>query len=238
MKLEIFAVVIGLAVPLQAQIKRAERKSLLDSDPSVVYLEQTLKKPIELKVTQDVTVFSDKESNNRLGTLRGNQIVKLEAMTDKRYRVRGRGMRDGISGWVTPSAFVVPHPEFVANLKKLYDRQIQVQGLITAKKVAIGMTLDEVAQSQGKATKTSLRKTATGESMRLEFIEYEEIKHYVTEVDRATGKVYRRLASVTQEEKSKTVVEFENNLVTAIEESEDRQGGNVRMIVPPLVFHW
>jgi hypothetical protein len=33
-------------------------------------------------------------------------------------------------------------------------------------------------------------------------------------------------------------VEFENNIVTAIEESEDRQGGNVRIIVPPVVFGW
>jgi hypothetical protein len=64
------------------------------------------------------------------------------------------------------------------------------------------------------------------------------VKHYVTEVDRQTGSVYRRLASVTREEKSKTAVEFADNLVTVVEESEDRVGGNVRIVVPPLVFRW
>jgi len=44
---------------------------------------------------------------------------------------------------------------------------------------------------------------------------------------------------VTQEEKGRTVVEFENDLVSAIEQSENRGGGgNVRIIVPPVVFGW
>jgi ABC-type sulfate transport system substrate-binding protein len=43
---------------------------------------------------------------------------------------------------------------------------------------------------------------------------------------------------VTQEEKGKTVIEFEDEVVTAIEESEDRKGGNVRIVVPPVVFGW
>jgi hypothetical protein len=227
-----------LVLPMQAQIKRAERKSLLDADPSVVYMDQALKKPVELKVVKEAPVFSDKEGKQRLGTLKADQTVRLEAITDKIYRVRGQGTRDGISGWVAPWAFSSTDPQFVANLKQLYDRQIQVQTLIANKQVAAGMTLDEVTLAIGKPTKTSLRKTATGQSGRWEFIDYEEIKNYVTEVDRATGQTYRRLVSVTQQEKGKTSVEFENDTVTAVEESEDRRGGNVRIIVPPVIFHW
>ena len=92
--------------------------------------------------------------------------------------------------------------------------------------------------SRGKPTKTNLRKTATGQSGRWEFIEYEDVNNYVTEIDRLTGQAFRRLVSVTRVEKGKTSVEFENDVVSAIEESEDHQGGNVRIIVPPLVFHW
>lgn len=227
-----------LVLPMQAQIKRAERKSLLDADPSVVYMDQALKKPVELKVVKEAPVFSDKEGKQRLGTLKADQTVRLEAITDKIYRVRGQGTRDGISGWVAPWAFSSTDPQFVANLKQLYDRQIQVQTLIANKQVAAGMTLDEVTLAIGKPTKTSLRKTATGQSGRWEFIDYEEIKNYVTEVDRATGQTYRRLVSVTQQEKGKTSVEFENDTVTAVEESEDRRGGTVRIIVPPVIFHW
>ena len=100
------------------------------------------------------------------------------------------------------------------------------------------MTLDEVTLSRGKPTKTSLRKTATGQSGRWDFIEYEDIKNYATEIDRTTGQTYRRLVSVTRVEKGKTGVEFENDVVTAVEESEDHQGGNVRIIVPPVFFRW
>lgn len=239
MKAVMFAIIAACFVlPAAAQPKRPERKSLLDSDPSVVYLGQTLTQPIKLKVIKDAPVFSDKEGKHRLGTLKADQTVLLEAMTDKIYRVRGEGTRHGIAGWIAPWAFSSTDPNFAASFKELYERQIQVQELIATKSVAIGMTIDEVALSRGKATKTSLRKTAEGQSGTWEYIDYEDVKNYVTEVDRTTGAIYRRLASVTREERGKTAVEFVNEVVTAIEESENRQGTNVRIIVPPLTFRW
>jgi len=226
------------ALSATAQIKRAERQSLLDSDPDVVYLEQTLKYPIELEVIKEAPVFSDKAGTHRLGFLRANQKVKLEAITEKVYRVRGQGRSGGIAGWVGPWAFSAKDPEFVENLKKLYSRQIEVQRLIAEKAVAVGMTIDEVGMSLGKPTKTSMRRTATGEAGTWEFIEYEEVKHYVTRIDPLTGGVFRQLSHITQEEKSKTAVEFEDGLVSAVTESENRKGGNVRIIVPPWTFGW
>jgi hypothetical protein len=238
MKLEIFAIIATcLVLPLEAQIKRVERKSLLDSDPMVVYLDQTLKQPIDLKVIKEAPVFSDREGKHRLGTLKADQTVRLEALTDRIYRVRGQGTHNGIAGWVAPWAFSSTDPDFVANLKLLYERQIQVQTLIANRQVAVGMTLDEVSLSLGKPTKTTLRKTAAGQSGRWEFIEYEDVKNYTTEID-SQGNTYRRLASITRVEKGKTAVEFENDIVSAIEESEDHQGGNVKIIIPPLIFRW
>jgi hypothetical protein len=231
-------VAAALILPSSAQTGRGERRSLLDSDPEVVYLDRTLDEPIDLKVIKEAPVFSDKEGNRKLGTLKSGQAVRLEAITAKTYRVRGQGTRGGIAGWVAPWAFSSTDPEFVAHLKQLYERQIQVQALIAAKEVAVGMTLDEVALSRGKATKTSIRKTEKGQTGRWEYIDYKEVKNYITRVNPVTGGVYRQLASVTQEEKSRTSVEFENNIVTAVEESESQQGGNVRIIVPPVVFGW
>lgn len=238
MKLEILAIAVSCLVsPLEAQIKRQERKSLLDSDPSVVYLDQTITKPIELTVIKEAPVFSDKEGRLRLGTLKADQTVRVEAITEKIYRVRGQGTRDGIAGWVAPWAFSSTDPDFVANLKQLYERQIQVQNLIAARQIAVGMTLDEVGLSKGKPTKTTLRKTATGQSGRWEFITYDDVKNYTTEID-SQGNTFRRLASITRVEKGKTAVEFQDDIVTAVEESEDHQGGNVKIIVPPLIFRW
>jgi hypothetical protein len=239
MKLEfpLIAAVL-LAMPLNGQVKRAERRSLLDSDPGVVYIQQALNKPIRLKVVKEAPVFSDRSGNHRLGTLKANQMVDLEAITDKIYRIRGQGTRDGIAGWVAPWAFSSKDPQFVFHLKELFNRQIQVQGLIAAKKVAVGMTLDEVALSLGKPTKTTVRKTEKGQSGRWEFVEFEEIRHFITRIDPVTGAAYRQFSHTTQIEKNRISTEFEDDIVTAVEESEDNQGGNVRIIVPPVIFGW
>ena len=228
-----------LTLPATGEINPAKpRKSLLETEPDVVYLAQTVKNPIELTVVREVPVFSDKNGKNRVGSLALNQKVPLEAMTEKAYKVRGKGARHDVSGWVTPQAFSSKDPDFVANLRKLYDRQLAVQKLIAEKQVAVGMTTDEVGLSLGKPTKTTLRKTTKGESGSWEFIEYKTINHYTTEINPVTGQSYRRFAYATQEEKGKTVIEFTDGLVSAIEETEDRKGGNVKIIVPPVIFGW
>lgn len=238
MKLAIPLLMLALVIPSTAEIKRQERRSLLDSEPDVVYLERSLGKPLELKVIKEAAVFSDKEGKHRLGTLKADQTVNLEAVTDKIYRVRGQGTHGGIAGWVAPWAFASKDPQFVVHLKEFYDRQIQVQELINAKQVAVGMKLEEVSQARGKPTKTTVRKTEKGESGKWEYIDYDQVKHYITRVDSATGQVYRQLSHIEQVEKGRTSVEFGDGIVTAVEESEDRQGGNVRIVVPPLVFGW
>jgi hypothetical protein len=240
MKAVLSAVVsLCLILPAAAEIKPAKaRRSLLESDPDVVYLAQTLIKPIELTVVKEAPVYSDKGGTSRIGLLKAGQTLPLEAMTDKAYKVRGQGTRNDISGWVPPWAFSSKDPDFVANLKKLYERQIAVQALIAAKALAIGMTLDEVGLSKGKPTKTTVRRTNAGQSGTWEYIDYETINHYTTRIDPRTGQAYRQFAYSTQEEKGKTVVEFTNGVVSAIEESEDHKGGNVRIIVPPVVFGW
>jgi hypothetical protein len=116
--------------------------------------------------------------------------------------------------------------------------QRKIFALIAAHSVAVGMTLDEIACAREKPTKSSIRKTSTGQSGRWQWVNYEEIKHDVNRIDPVTGSVFRQLSHVIQVEKSKTAVEFENNVVTEVEESEDRQGGNVRIVVPPVLFHW
>ena len=229
--------IAALILPLSAEIKR-ERKSLLNSDPDVVYLEELVDPPIKLKVIKQAPVFADKEGNRRLGYLKEDQLVTLEGMTEKVYRVRGQGTRNGIAGWVAPWAFSHPEKDFVDKLKQFYERQIAVNEIIEAGGIAIGMTLDEVAQSRGKPTKTSIRRTAEGDSGSWEYIDYEEVKHYITRIDPISGQAFRQLSHITQEEKGKSVVEFANGLVTALEESENNGGGAVRIVVPPLVLDW
>ena len=214
------------------------RRSLLDSDPDVVYLDQHLDKPIELRIIKEAPIFSDKDGKRQLGTASTDQKGVLAPMNEKAYRVSAKTGGNRVKGWVAPWAFASKDPEFVENLRKLYERQLEVEKLIDENSAAIGMTMDEVGRALGTPTKTKIRQDKKGRSGTWEFIDYEDINHYTYVRDPVTGQVYRQLSHVTREEKGKTVVEFEDEVVTAIEQSEDRGPGAARVVVPPLWFGW
>jgi hypothetical protein len=213
-------------------------RSLLDSDPEVVYLDQHLDKPVELRIVKEAPIFSGKNGTRQLGTVLTGQKVVLEAMTERAYRVSAETNGNRANGWVAPWAFASKDPDFVENLKKLYKRQMEVAKLIEEKQVAIGMTLDEVGKVLGTPTKTRVRQTEKGRSGSWEFIDYEEVPHYTYVREPVSGQVFRQLSHVTREEKGKTVVEFEDEVVTVIEQTEDRGGGGVKIIVPPVIWAW
>ena len=100
------------------------------------------------------------------------------------------------------------------------------------------MSTEEVSASLGKPTKTKVRQTVKGRTGVWEFIEYEDQDHYQAVRDPVTGRVFRQYSHTTKEEIGKIVVEFENEVVSAIEESENNEGGKVRIVTPPLVFAW
>ena len=57
--------------------------------------------------------------------------------------------------------------------------------------------------------------------------------------DPISGRSFRQFSHTTQEERGKTVIEFEGDVVTAIEQTQvDEGSGNVRVVIPPVVFAW
>lgn len=229
----------GLSANALAQ--RQTARSPLANEPGAVYLEPVLAEPLKLTVAREAPVFSDVRGRHRVGFLRADQEVVIEAITDRAYRVRGSaaGSVNDVAGWVGPWAFTGENPTFVDDLKKLHARQIEVEEMISNGEIALGMTMEEVRRSRGEPTKSTLRRAVQGQSGSFEYIEYEDVRHYVTRVDRFSGAIYRQFSHLTREEKSKTVVEFENDLVTAIEETEQqRRAGGVRIIVQPIEIPW
>jgi len=230
----LLGVMLSLAVPAVAQDKR---KSLLNSDPEVVYLEEVFEKELELKVVKAAPVFANKDGGSKLGTLVVGQKAKIVAITDKAYRVRGQGKNGGLAGWVGTWAFEMPDENFEKNMKAFYERQMKVNKLIEEGQVVLGMTMREVGLVLGEPTKTSIRQTADGQVGRWEFVVVDEVRNYATHVDPYTGQVYRTLVSVTQEEKEKTIVEFKDGHAIALEESTNKQG-KVKIILPQVTCHW
>lgn len=227
-----------LVLPVSAQANKNATKTGIDRDPDIVHLADFTDEAVELLVVKEAPVYATKTGARQLGVLQTGQKVVVEAMTAKAYKVRGRGQKHGVSGWVAPWAFASEDPDFVANLKKLYERQIEVAALIAEKRAAVGMTEEEVTLALGKPTKTKVKRTAEGTSGSWEFIDYDDVQHYRYVRDPYSGQVFRQLSHVTREEKGKTVVSFENGIVTALEESEQRRGAPVKIIVPPVTIVW
>jgi len=215
-----------------------EKSSLLNSDPDVVYTEEFTDKKIELLVLKPATVYSTKKGGRKLGVLKVDTKVTLIGLTGKAYKIRGTATHGGVSGWVSPKALGSKDRDFVENFKKVYERQKVVRDLIARHEVAIGMSVEEVSASLGKPTKTKVRQTIKGKTGVWEFIQYEEQDHYQTVRDPLTGRVFRQYSHTTKEELGKIVLEFEGEVVTAIEETENNEGGKVKIVAPPLVFGW
>jgi len=110
---------------------------------------------------------------------------------------------------------------------------------VAENRAAIGMTLEEAGRALGAPNKTKVRQTAKGKSGSWEFVDIEEVRHYTYVRDPISGRTFRQFSHSTQEERGKTVIEFENDVVTAIEQTETDEGaGKVKIVIPPVVFAW
>lgn len=208
-------------------------------EKDVVYTEEFAPEGITLKVIKPGWVYQTKKGGRKYGALKEGTEAQLVFFTQKAYYVRGkRDNGEGVSGWVTPAAFTSEEPEFVEKLKAVHTRQLIVRQLIADKEIAIGMNSEEVAKVLGKPTKTTVRRTAKGQSQVWEFAEYTIQKHYNTVRDPYTGAIFRQYSHSTKEEKSKKVIEFENGFVTATEFSEQNGKVSPKIITAPIVFSW
>jgi hypothetical protein len=232
------ATLFSLAISLLSPLSAAPKKSLLNNDPDVIYLSEHIDHPVHLLIAKPTTIYATKKGGRRLGTFKINTKVELLAMTEKAYRVKGQASHAGVTGWVDPQLLASKDKNFIANLKKLHERQMIVKELIINKDIAIGMTLKEVAQSLGKPTETEVKQSRNGETGKWDYVISEEQKHYRTVIDPQTGRAYRQLSHITTEEKSRITAEFENDVITTVTRKTNHGPAKVRIIPAPVVFHW
>ncbi len=135
----------------------------------------------------------------------------------------------------TPKYLGALKPDFLANLKKAAQRQEDVKALIARKEVAINMTPEEVTASLGKAGKTTSRLDATGQHEVWEYVKYEEIPAAGEQRLRPPGQ-YRLVHHLRQSPLGENIHHFENNVVTAIEQSEGNlaKDSQVKILATPI----
>ena len=187
-------------------------------EPCAVYLEDFVKQPVKLATLADASIYYHIDLGRYLGTIRKGEIVEVQAVGEKAYRVRGRAQQGQVAGWVAADALTPLKKEFIANLRKNAERKSEVDVLIQKNEVAVNMTPDEVTKALGKTSKKTARLDANGREEVWEFIRYIRVPQEITGYDR-----YGRLVHTVNYVKvpsGKLAVTFSNDLVSALEQSE------------------
>jgi hypothetical protein len=207
-------------------------------EAGAIYLEDLLMRPARLATIADTPIYYHSDMLRYLGTLKKGQIVELQAVGEKSYRVRGMAQQGQVAGWVEPKYLNPLKKDFLDNLRQNAARMEQVKALIAKSEVAINMTPEEVQLALGKPTKKTSKVDATGREDIWEFIRYELIPQNTVGRDQFGNLV----SSVTyiKVPAGKLAVTFANNLVTALEQTEGTLagGGQVTTIPAPFTINY
>ncbi len=227
------ALLLALAIALPTHAA-----SNLPREDGAVYLEDFAVKTVRLATVADAAVSTKPGDGKSLGIIRKGSAVELLAISDTAYRVRGQAAQGGVAGWVAVQAVSALKPEFIESLKQNAKRKAEVDTMIAKGEVALNMTPEEVTAALGKIQKKTSKLDAQGRKEVWEVIRYTRVPQETTGYDRTgrlvTSTVYVKVPS------GKLTVSFENNLVSALEQTEGNTDVQppVRLVpVPVLVVN-
>ena len=229
--MNVFRCLLAIAVtlpPLHGQAGAVIREE------GAVYLEDQVRKPVRLSVLAEAPIYYQSDLARYLGDLRQGQLVELQAISDRAYRVRGQARQGQVAGWVEPQYLSPLKKEFVDGLKQNAARLEEVKALIAKNEVGINMTPDEVLASLGKPPKRSSRVDDKGRHEAWEYIRYESVPQQSTGYDE-----FGWLVATTIYVKvpvGRLVVIFDNALVSAIEQTEGTllKENRVKIVTQPI----
>jgi hypothetical protein len=203
-------------------------------EEGAIYLEDLLVRPARLATISDAPIFYHSDLARYLGTLKKGQIVELQAVSDKAYRVRGMAQQGQVAGWVDPKFLNPLKKDFLDNLKQNAARLEQVRALIAKGEVALNMTVEEVQQALGKPTKKSSHVDASGRADTWEFIRYERVPQETVGRD-FNGNLVSNIIYI-KVPVGKLSVTFANNLVTSLEQTEGslEKGATAKIVPAPF----
>lgn len=231
----IIALAAGQA-PAQPLARRPT--SRLAVEPGTIHVEDILTKPVYLKILNDAPIYVSSKLDRAIGSMMPGTLVKLVGLSDTAFRVRGKARHGDTSGWIRMTDALSPDPNLVPDLKKLHERQTQVEVLIAAHQIALGMTSEEVLASMGKPSRKSSKLSAAGKDEKFEYVIFERIPQYTTSVD-AFGRPFQSVTYIKVETGSLSV-NFKNNTVETIEETKGNPlgTGGVKIVPGPVLFRF
>ncbi len=203
-------------------------------EDGAVYLEDVVPKPVKIAIKEDAPIFYKIDMDRYLGTLQRGQLVEVQAISDRAYRVRGAAQQGQVAGWVDPKFLSPLKKEFIESVHQNAARKAEVDALIEKNEVAINMTPDEVSRALGKPGKRTARLDAHGRAETWEFVRYERVPQETTGYDR-TGRLVTSVIYV-KVPAGKLSVSFQNDLVSALEQSEGVLERDARVKLVPAPF--
>jgi hypothetical protein len=235
---------LSILPPAEGQLRRPgiitidredREKSELAREEGAIYLEGMIEEKVLVRVAGAAPAYVNLKGERWLGNLLPGQNAVLLAVSDKAYRVRARAKQGQVAGWVSKAAVTGLPEGFEENLRQYHERHVIVAELIKTKQIALGMTVAEVTASIGPPDKRRSTVNEGGRSDLLEFISYRRVPQTVMTVD-AFGQAVP-LTRYIDVESGRITVEFANDVVTSISESEGLDFSNVRLdvTVPPVV---
>lgn len=226
----------GASVALAAGLDR----SSLSREPGAIYLQDFLPpgQKALLRVVQPAPIYYQLDGKRLLGSLVVGAEAEIVAVAEHAYKVRTRAAHADVSGWVSPKALESHNgADFVRVLKELQERQVLVDDLIRQKRIALGMTAREVSLSLGQPDRVNSLVDSKGRVEVYEYVCYKRVPQIATAFD-AYGRPYQTTTWI-KVETGKTVVEFVNNSVSSIQNSEGSPNLSSPIIITPppiLVF--
>lgn len=218
-------------------VEREDRtKSELVKEEGAIYLEGMVEEEVPVRVTAGAAVYANLQGERWMGNLLPDQNAVLLAMSEKAYRVRARAKQGQVAGWVSKAAIAGLPEGFEENLRQYHERYLVVSELIENKQIALGMTVAEVTAAIGPPDKRQSTVTESGRTDSLEFISYQRVPQTVMSVDGFGQPV--PVTRYLEVESGRITVDFSNDVVTSISESEGLDFSNARLdvTVPPVVF--
>lgn len=193
-------------------------RSLLGAktEPGAMYLEDILPKPLRLTVVREAPIYYQLRMQEVLGSMAPGTPVQVIAMSDTGYRVRGRARHGDVAGWMRMSDLQAADPKLAEKLKAFYTRQKQVDALIAANQIALGMTVAEVKASLGNPTRRSSKINAAGREESLEYSIFERVPQVTTGRDRFGNLVQSTI--YVKVEVGRLSVAFKDEVATEINE--------------------
>ncbi len=208
-------------------------------EPGAIYLSDFATKPMKLKVLEPAPAYFDLTSNRYVGTLRTPQIVEVQAISDKAYRIRGNAQQGQILGWVDPAYLQEIPKDVLESLRKSEERRRTVAELIARNDVALGMTTDEVTLSLGRPQKKSSRASKDKALEQVwDYVKYELIPQSTNVI--GPGGVASVATTYVRTPVGRLTVTFQDGLVESLDQSEGTvlTGNETTIVAPPIVVYW